>query len=317
MVSPIFVVGARRTGTTWLGNIICNHSDVAGIQGGAKQEGINETVFFSHLAGKYGDLKDLNNLLQFIEIFSNSNYFIQSGLDKEIFYRAKPQTYQAVFYIFMEHFAKKQGKDYFLEKSPPHSLHVEEIAGYYKNAKIVAIKRNIVEQIKSASKRNKITSGKKIGRLRELGLNMKRVIAYHTYYKHIKRLISKQPDRIMLVEYEDLKRATKETVIRVCEFLGIGFQEQMLEQRYRANTSFIDNSERKQVLSAAQEKLINIVDPLFGLLPYTLYHLGYKVRRKLAGRKLPPWVFSTRREQYGLTNSIDDNWKRYKGQLKG
>ncbi len=46
MVSPIFVVGARRTGTTWLGNIICNHSRVAGVQGGAKQEGILETAFF-------------------------------------------------------------------------------------------------------------------------------------------------------------------------------------------------------------------------------------------------------------------------------
>ncbi len=317
MVTPTFVVGAQRTGTTWLANILCNHSQVTGIQGGIKQEGIHESAFFSHLAGKYGDLKNPNNLLQFIEIFANSDYFIQSGLDKEIFYRERPQTYQAAFRVFMECFAKGQGADYFIEKTPAHSLHSVEISNYYKHAKFIAIRRNIIDQVKSISKRNRLTKGKRSGTLKELLLHVRMAIVYHTYYKHIKQLMSKQPDRVLLVEYEDLKRATKETVVRVCEFLGIGFQEQMLEQRYRANTSFVDNSERKQVLSAAQEKLINIVDPLFGLLPYALYHLGYKVKLKLGGGKLPPWFFFALREQYGLTDNADDHWKRYKGQLKG
>ncbi len=320
MVSPIFVVGAQRTGTTWLANILCNHSNVAGIQGGIKQEGIHESAFFSHLAGKYGDLRDPNNLVQFIEVFVNSDHFIQSGLDKEIFYSGRPRTYQAAFQIFMECFAKKQAADYYIEKTPAHSLHLMEISNYYKQAKFIAISRRTIDQIKSISRRDRLTKGKQSGGLGKMLLHIRRIIVYHTYYKHIKQLMSKQPDRIMLIKYEDLKNSTKETVIRVCEFLGIDFQAGMLEQRYRVNTSFINNAERNDVLSVAEERLIKVLNPLFEVLPYALYHLGYKIKRKLGGggrRKLPPWFFFSLREQYGLTYNADDNWKRYKSQLKG
>ncbi len=181
----------------------------------------------------------------------------------------------------------------------------------------MAIRRNIIDQIKSTSRRNKLISGKQIGRLKELFLNIKRVIVYHTYYKHILHFMSKQPDRIILIEYEELKNSTRETVIRVCEFLGIDFQAGMLEQRYRANTSFINNAERKNVLSKADERLIKTLDPLFGLLPYSLYHLGYRIKQKRQVQKLPDWFFRRKRDQYGLTYYKDEHWKRYKSQLKG
>ena len=65
MVRPIFIGGVARTGTTWLANIISRHSRVACIQGttAAGMDGVNESAFFSHIAGMFGDLKNSNNLI--------------------------------------------------------------------------------------------------------------------------------------------------------------------------------------------------------------------------------------------------------------
>ncbi len=312
MVSPIFVVGARRTGTTWLGNIICNHSNVAGIQETSKvrQEGIYESVFFSHLAGKYGDLKDPNNLIQFVEVFANSSYFIQSGLDKEIFYSENSRSYQDFFKLFMERLAQKQAADYFIEKTPAHALHLTELSQYYSNARFVAIRRNIVDQIRSASKLNEFAGQKKTGRIKRWRLLLKRIITYHTYDKHIRHFMAKKPDKIILIEYEELKQATEATVVRVCEFLGIKFQAEMLQQKYKPNTSFADDNERKQVLSVTEEKLIGLFSPVFKLLPYGVYRLARKIERKLAGRSLPGWFYLIKLEEYGWAVDFRDNQRK-------
>ncbi len=317
MVSPIFIVGARRTGTTWLGNIICNHSRVAGVQevSEIRQDGIYESAYFSHLAGKYGDLKDPNNLIRFVEIFASSSYFIKSGLDKEIFYREKPKNCQSLFQLFMEHLAKKQGAEYCVEKTPSHSLHLAEISSYYKQAKFVAIRRNIVDQIKSISKFNEFDDGKNIGWFKRKRLLLKRMMTYHTYYKHILHFIAKQPDKVILIEYAELKKSTKETVSRICKFLGIDFQAEMLEKKYKPNTSFVNNSERMSILSAADEKLVSILNPLFSLLPYALYRFVYLIKKKRERGKLPYWFFLTKRVQYGLTYRQDGHWKRYDSQV--
>ena len=91
MARPVFIGGAARTGTTWLANIISRHSKVACIQGttAVGMDGVNESAFFSHVAGMVGNLKNDNNLIQLIEIFASSDYFLASGLDKEIFYRER------------------------------------------------------------------------------------------------------------------------------------------------------------------------------------------------------------------------------------
>ena len=94
MARPIFVGGAARTGTTWLANIISRHSKVACVQGSSPGglDGINESAFFSHVAGMFGNLENDNNLIQLIEVFASSSYFISSGLDKNIFYKERVHT---------------------------------------------------------------------------------------------------------------------------------------------------------------------------------------------------------------------------------
>ena len=148
MKKPVFIVGIERSGTTWLANILCQHSNITGIQA-KRHYGIHESVFFSNIEEKFGNLSDDNNFIQLVEILSSSDYFILSGLNKDILYEERPKTYHDFFRLIMERFAEKRKADFWLEKTPSHSLYLEKISKYYPDAKFIAIKRDIVDTIKS------------------------------------------------------------------------------------------------------------------------------------------------------------------------
>ena len=75
MPKPIFVVGKGRSGTTWLTNMLATHPDIAGVFNEDKNKGIKESRYFSDLYGRYGDLRNPTNLVEFIEILAVTDYF--------------------------------------------------------------------------------------------------------------------------------------------------------------------------------------------------------------------------------------------------
>ena len=311
MVRPIFIGGGARTGTTWLANIISRHSKVACIQGttAAGMDGVNESAFFSHVAGMFGNLENDNNLIQLIEVFASSAYFVTSGLDKNIFYRERPRTYQDFFRLLMDRFAEKKDADLWLEKTPAHSLHFEEIVSYYNDAKIIAIKRDPVDQIRSGVMLRKRMIGEKNFILNKINI-LARLLKYHSSYKYIGHLMSKKPDKVMLIEYEELQKSTKSIITKICNFLEIEFEEDMLGDRdnRKSNTSFISDSERDKVLSSVEKRGVQFFSYLLNLVPYQLYRLIYLVKRSIyiKRRKLPFWFFNTKIKQYGWSKIFRD-----------
>lgn len=311
MARPVFIGGAARTGTTWLANIICRHSKVACVQGNSPggMYGVNESAFFSHVTGMFGNLKDDNNLIQLIEIFTSSDYFVASGLDKSIFYRERPSTYQDFFRLLMDRFAEKKDAEIWLEKTPAHSFHFDEIVRYYNDAKILVIKRNPVDQIKSGIKLDQ----KHAHHYKFMRKNtdiLRKLFKYHSSYKHIGHLMSMNPNKVKLIEYEELLKSTRSIITMVCDFLGIEFEEDMLGDRdnRRANTSFASDSERDKVLSSKEERGIQFLSCLLELVPYQLYRLIYLVKHSIyiKRRKLPFWFFNTKIKQYGWSDTFRD-----------
>ncbi len=157
MATPIFIVEWRRSGTTWLGNLISQNNNVASVMTNSsfiKDIGVYESLYFVRLAGKFGDLKNYNNLIHFVDFFCSSDFCLSTGIDKEIIYNERPKTYEELFRIVMDRFAQKMNVEFWLEKSPSHSFHVDEISHYYVDAKFIAIKRDKIGQLGSAMKMN-------------------------------------------------------------------------------------------------------------------------------------------------------------------
>jgi len=301
MAKPIFVVGRPRTGTTWLGNLIGQHSNVACVHRNNEtgKYGIAESAYFSHIADKFGDLAIANNLIRLIEVFCNSDFFELTGLDKDMVYVARPQNYKGLFRLVMDRYAERKGTDFWLEKTPMHALYIDKISKYYPDAKFVVIQRNIVDQVRSAVKltENKVRKRHTNG-VKRLSLLTEKVFMYHLVYKHIKRFEKRCPDKMIFVRYEDLLSSRRETISAVCEFLGLDFQENMLETNFKAGTSFKSEAERKETLSAGQVRIVKCLDRIFGILPYGLYRIFHLLKQRIDKNKLPFWFFANKINRY-------------------
>ena len=141
-IVPVFILGKHRSGTTWLANLLCNHTQIAGVVHPA-HHGIHESAYFSMIDRRYGDLERRSNFAEFAEVMLASDYFSLTGITREQLYELYPSSYEAVFSQVMERFAASQGASYWLEKTPAHTPLVERLATMYDRAKFVGIVRDI------------------------------------------------------------------------------------------------------------------------------------------------------------------------------
>ena len=302
MARPIFVVGSPRSGTTGLANALCQHRDIAGIQS-PEHYGIHESHFFSMVKGRYGDISNPSNFIEFVEAFAASDYFILSGVEKELIYSRRPQTYEEFFRILMDEFARRKGTQFWLEKTPHHSVYIYEIAGYYPDSRFIAIKRGILDTIKSDVKLHyDPSSGYFAGEVkipRSL-LLIYLVFRYHMYYKHIESFCRKHPDRCMLVSFEEFTKLKESTFRRICDFLGIPFDPRMLEEPYKRNTSFSSEIERRRTLKRREEVLISAFDKIARVIPFVVYRMAARIyKKKMRSRPYPSWFYRMKVKELG------------------
>ncbi|MHA1284387.1 MAG: sulfotransferase family protein [Promethearchaeota archaeon] len=299
MPKPIFVVGSPRSGTTWLANILCQHSKIAGVQA-EEHFGIVESAYFSHVETYFGDLKDDNNFIMFVETFGSSDYFRLTGLNKDLLYHHRPKTYVNAFRLIMDTFAEKKNASYWLEKSPGHTLYIKKIARYFPNAKFVGIKRNVVNMVKSTVRRNvfKNNFSKKI-------FIIKRTWRYFKYLKHLYNFAFKSDkNTIKIIQYEDLKKNPVKTLEKVCEFLNLDFEPNLLEQKYKPNTSFTNfnnKQERESILTKFEVSLVKKLAFIFKSIPYWVFRVFYYFQVNLRQNKLPPWYWGIyKKEKFSI-----------------
>lgn len=283
MPKPIFVIGNQRSGTTWLANILCRHSKIVGVQ--KEPFGIIESAYFNGIEGYFGNLKNSNNFYQFFETFSRSEYFKLTKVDKNLLLENKAKNYVSFFRLLMDSFAKNANTDFWIEKTPAHTLYLNKISKYFRDAKFIGIKRNIFEKLKSAAKRSHFRNI-----LTRLYFILGRTFNYYKYDKHIDKFNS-HSNQIFIVDYDLLKKNTKTVITKLCEFLEIKYEPALSIERYEPNTSFTNNNERKErkmVLSSKEIKLIKWVAIIFKSLPYFIYRIIYYFQVNTRRNRLPP-----------------------------
>ncbi|MCJ7571068.1 MAG: sulfotransferase [Candidatus Thermoplasmatota archaeon] len=298
MAKQIFVLGVHRSGTKWLANILCSHSRIAGIQA-ERHYGIHESAFFCIVKDRFGDLQDDDNFIEFIETFSSSDYFILSNLDKTYFYKNRPRSYDEFFRMMMDKYAEEQNAEFWLEKTPAHLLYFHDLSEIFPTAKFIIIKRNIIDSIKSDIRLKYFNEHmQKKMKFSKIIFVIFLTFRYHLYYSNI--YFQRQKQNYLLIEYEKLKKNRLEVTKKICNYLDIDFEQPMLEDKYKPNTLFTSEKERKEVLTKPEIIFIKIFNQVFRFLPSQFFScflpLYKKKFREVAG--IPDWFYSIKKEEF-------------------
>jgi len=295
MATPVIVLGKQRSGTTWLANQLCEHPQIAGVRHQAHL-GIHESVFFSYIYGRYGDIRNRSNFIEFAEVMAASDYCRIAGITREFLHGLWPTTYEAVFRAMHEFIAEQQGAPFWLEKSPTHAVWVNELADWYPDAKFAAVFRDLQQVVASDLRRFPDEHPDQAARQATW---RKRVIlrtcfgrAY--YNKMIRAFARRHPDRIHLVRYSDMRADLESVGRRICDFLGLEFDATMLGQSYPPNTSFTGGGRpRGDAVTGGERFLASCLGAAARIAPRRVLALAESRRsyRRRHRRPLPAWFF--------------------------
>ncbi|MBX6362409.1 MAG: sulfotransferase [Gemmatimonadetes bacterium] len=292
MPHPLFILGKHRSGTTWLANQLAEHSRIAGVRH-VRHHGIHESVFFSQVYSRYGDLAVRSNFVEFVEVMAASDYFRLAGVTRDDLHSLWPATYEAVFRTVMDRYAARRGADYWLEKSPAHTPLVARLAALYPDARFVGIIRDAQAVVASTlglfEMRYPERASRRTARAREI---LETVIGW-AYYNQAMRRFAAKSSRILVVDYASLEADLPGTLQAVCAFLRIPYEESMCRRSYAPNTSFRDRSRRPRSLKVGEPQLVRAATTLLAAVPFRTLGVLRGVRRRQHRRApLPDWFFS-------------------------
>ena len=267
---PVFLVGLQRTGTSLLGDVIAVHPGVAAVKGVK----IKESNFFSVFCPRgFGDLKSEENYVKLRNLFLKTLFFRVSNLDKQIYYENRPTNYPDFFRLMMDKLASRKKATHWIDKSPHHSPYLKEIAQGFPEAKFIAIKRDVVETIRSAMKK----LAKRKGLRKNLFRLARLTFAYASCYKHIQS--ANLGGQILMIRFEELLSSPKEVLSKICNFLGLPFSKLMLEElAHNPNPSFSTEGEKKHFFSRGERLFIKGTAAVLGLIPSPIYRILHKLR---------------------------------------
>lgn len=216
LLSPLFIVGAPRSGTTWLQNLMLESNYVFGGQ---------ESYFYSLFHPAFVSVSDDSDKRR----VGLSSYWSEDDFRKQM---------HEVWINTFKSLCTPESK-LLLEKTPFHALYVDKLADFLPNAKFIHLIRD-----SRAVTASLIAASKGWG---DYWAPKKTKSAALEWYRHVKSAkycdLINDPSRFMEVHYEDLLAAPVPSIIKIFEFSGLPIDEKEIEQAV-LNQSF---SKRKQI----------------------------------------------------------------------
>jgi hypothetical protein len=214
-----FIVGHARSGTTLLRAVMDSHSQLAIPW---------ESYFVASLFPKYSDVdaksfrpaRFLNDLFATpFKLWGISRAEIRSALDE-----GPIDGYAELIRRIFSCFAQCRGKNRYGDKTPRYTADIGLISSLFQEAKFIHVIRD---------GRDVATS------LQQVAWGVNNIHdAAQSWARHVGEAIAAGrrlgPERYMEVRYERLVEAPERTIKDVCRFVGLGFEEEMLNYFERA-----------------------------------------------------------------------------------
>lgn len=284
-MTPIFVLGLQRSGTTWMANQLAALPGVAAVEA-PEHQGVHESIYFSHFARAFGPYSNLESRVRFAQAFLLSDYgqllgLTPEGLASDI---RQASSYAELFRIVMDRHAAKSGASAWVEKSPHHTLMYKTLSRQFPDAKFVLVHRRTEGMILSR------LSG--FGRTPPQGLKRYLAIArasvVNTLFGRYLKRIGRRPNCFYL-RYEALH--TDDGLLRMAllGFLDVDGTANDMESRYRANSSF-DRAPRRP-LDRKDRLVMGASIAVARLVPLSVLIGAHRLRGAARGIDWPDWCW--------------------------
>jgi hypothetical protein len=242
--NPFFIIGSQRSGTTLLRTILANHSEIF--------IPLEETRFIYRFFGNRKIIsKSLSNikdekLLELLRKFlrperRNTDLFSDINLFDFVYAIKNKKSYSAMdmFDEIMNVSMQKFDKNFWGEKSPEHTLHLNTLNKLYPHSKFVIIVRDGRDVTASLFRRTK-----KWNNFLKLIQLLSQSFKWKFYMRSIVKFSEKKSNNCIILRYEDLIANAEEEVKRLCKFMNINFESNMMEFSY--SNSAYDNQKKFQ-----------------------------------------------------------------------
>lgn len=273
----IFVVGTGRSGTSLLVEILNKHTGICIC---------NETYFMGTLARKgyrhkmreFGDLSNDDNVRKCVEFMYTKAFrggdhwrWLQKNVGPEVLLQrisGSDRSERAIFALLME--ARAKTETVLGEKTPGHIHFVPTFLEWFPKARIIHMIRDPRAVFVSDFHRrwvrpfmNTYFPYKQLRSVKPLyalfvllRMSLEWFMAANYHFKYKERY----PDNYYLLRFEDLVSDPENQIRQLCNFLGVEFQYQMLEQKaINVGTGFTARREKigfdKQAINRWKEHI--------------------------------------------------------------
>jgi len=242
-ITPVFIIGAARNGTTSLTNLISRFPEFAGIEH-ELHRGNHEAKLYSSYK-YYGNFTDPNKYLDFIYHYSSGDYFQLAEGNIEYHLKNPKSNFFEFYFDMMNQYCIKNHKKYWLAKIDASfftdhkvlELFLKTLHEFYGEIKYIKIQRNFEEALLSAV----YMPGKDYHKSKSGIYRYYRLLSYTQQW--FKTYIIKQDfinkTELLFIDFNDLIKNKEGIIIKMREFLNLSTQfEPKISKSYSINTSF-------------------------------------------------------------------------------
>lgn len=255
---PIFVVGYMHSGTTLLRKILGRHSQIYPIRA--------ETMFFEQLPvmlpKQFPNLGDPSIKEEYVRFLVRKTRFdwppvTEEESEGELPYQptaeqeqllvqgAEPlNDYTTIFVYVFESISRMAGRSAWLEKTPSHIFHIEQILRHMPEARFVEMVRDPRDILVSKQVRKETDWAQQYGtrtgdRLQaSKGYDpLRDSLAWKSAIRAGNRASVANPGKVLRVRYEDLAVNPQTEIRRICDFLGITMDASMMDVGWSNTTA--------------------------------------------------------------------------------
>jgi hypothetical protein len=266
-VKPIFIIGQHRTGSTLLKNILDANTNVsmAFDEMNLFEPFRDNTLdkFFKKENPTSDEIVDLIKKSKiygtFWKEFEKSGIYLRQ-LEKRLEGHSKIRSCDVLSVIL---FLLKENSNVSFSgiKYPLHFKKLDYLLKYWTDAKIIFLTRNPKAIIASKLNDEATRERKKKSIFYQFFIHYFTLLYFSLEYVYSIRTFFKNKDRLKLITYEQLVRDQEDTVKNLCDWIGLNFEEEMLQVTGKSSSHIKTNQAKLHTKSIDKYKtVLNIFD---------------------------------------------------------